>query len=36
MQDSWGLKEDGIKSSQAEVFRVSKVKEIWSVCRCYF
>ena len=36
MQDSLDLEEDGIKSSQAEVFRVSEVKEIWSLCRCYF
>ena len=29
------LRAKSFKSSQAEVFRVSKVKEIWSLCRCY-
>ena len=29
------LRMKSFKSSQAEVFRVSKVKEIWSLCRCY-
>ena len=30
------LRTKSFKSSQAEVFRVSEVKEIWSLCGCYF
>ena len=30
------LRMRSFKSSQAEVFRVSKVKEIWCLCGCYF
>ena len=30
------LRMKSFKSSQAEVFRVSEVKETWSPCGCYF
>ena len=30
------LRTKSFKSSQAEVFRVSEIKEIWSLCGCYF
>ena len=30
------LRTKSFKSSQAEVFRVSEVKESWSLCGCYF
>ena len=30
------LRMKSFKSSQAEVFRVSEVKEIWSLCGYYF
>ena len=30
------LRTKSFKGSQAEVFRVCEVKEIWSLCRCYF
>ena len=30
------LRRKSFKSSQAEVYRVSEVKEIWSLCGSYF
>ena len=30
------LRRKSFKSSQAEVFRVPEVEEIWSLCGCYF
>ena len=30
------LRKKSFKSPQAEVFRVSEVKEIWCLCGCYF
>ena len=30
------LRRKSFKSSQAEVFRIPKLEEIWSLCGCYF
>ena len=30
------LRRKSFKSSQAEIFRVPKLEEIWSLCGCYF
>ena len=32
----WVLRRKIVESSQAEVFRVPELEEIWSLCGCYF